>query len=372
MKVLYFSQDYTPHDHRFLEALARTDHQVGYLRLQDAGKDLERRPIPIGIEHINWWGGRRVIGRSEYSRAAAELRGVIDGWAPDLVHAGPIQDCAFIAAEAGVHPLVAMSWGSDLLLTAEDGERRELAKQTLHRAEILACDCDAVRDVAIQLGMVAERIAVFPWGVDLQQFTPAGSTNIRRQLDWEEAFVLLSTRWWERLTGVDLLAQAFVKAAGQDEQLRLIMLGSGTLDDEIRTLIVGSNLSDRVHFAGQLDQVELPDAYRSADLYLSASHSDGSSVSLMEAMATGTPPLVSDIPGNREWVRHGENGWLFPDSDIEAMAEGILAARREMRGLTAAADAARRTALERADWARNFPKLLEAYRMARTISEAAL
>ena len=58
--------------------------------------------------------------------------------------------------------------------------------------------------------------------------------------------------------------------------------------------------------------------YRAADLYLSASHSDGSSVSLMEALGCGLPVLVSDIPGNREWVTDGEQGWLFPDGDDAA------------------------------------------------------
>ena len=76
-----------------------------------------------------------------------------------------------------------------------------------------------------------------------------------------------------------------------------------------------SGLEDKVHFAGQVDYVDLPKYYRVAHLYLSASIVDGSSVSLLEAMSCGIPALVSDIPGNREWVVPGRNGWLFPTGD---------------------------------------------------------
>ncbi len=81
---------------------------------------------------------------------------------------------------------------------------------------------------------------------------------------------------------------------------------------------------DRVHFGGQVGQKDLPRWYHMADLYISPSHVDGSSVSLMEALASGLPCLVSDIPGNREWIEDGVNGWLFRDGDVDDLAEKIL------------------------------------------------
>jgi glycosyltransferase involved in cell wall biosynthesis len=68
-----------------------------------------------------------------------------------------------------------------------------------------------------------------------------------------------------------------------------------------------------------------------ADLYISPSHVDGSSVSLMEALACGLPALVSDIPANQEWVSEGVNGWLFPDGNADILAEKILAVIAQRR-----------------------------------------
>jgi len=56
MRILYFSRDYTTHDHRYLSALAKTEHQVGYLRLEKRGHDLDNRPLPSEIELIPWVG----------------------------------------------------------------------------------------------------------------------------------------------------------------------------------------------------------------------------------------------------------------------------------------------------------------------------
>jgi L-malate glycosyltransferase len=84
-------------------------------------------------------------------------------------------------------------------------------------------------------------------------------------------------------------------------------------------------------------------------------------VTLMEALASGLPCLVSDIPGNREWVEEGVNGWLFRDGDVDDLAEKILNAIKNRKSFKKIGEAARKTAEEKADWKKNFGKLLEVY-----------
>jgi glycosyltransferase involved in cell wall biosynthesis len=98
-----------------------------------------------------------------------------------------------------------------------------------------------------------------------------------------------------------------------------------------------------------------------ADIYISPSHVDGSSVSLMEALASGLPCLVSDIPGNREWIEDGVNGWLFRDGDAQDLAEKITFAINNRKMFKKIGESARRTAERKADWKKNFGKLLEVY-----------
>jgi hypothetical protein len=119
MRILYFSRDYTTHDHRFLSALAQTEHKVFYLRLEKRGHTLEDRPLPPEIEQVNWKGGQRPARLRHGLSLLADLTRIIQRIQPDLIHAGPVQRSAFLTALSGFKPLVTMSWGYDLIQDAK-------------------------------------------------------------------------------------------------------------------------------------------------------------------------------------------------------------------------------------------------------------
>jgi len=356
-RLIYFSRDYTTHDHRFLSALAGTQYETFYLRLERGRAQLEDRPLPAGIQIIKWSGGESAFSLSKAPQLLLEMRQLIQELKPDLIHAGPIQSCAFLAALTGFQQLISMSWGYDLLQDADQSWLWKKATQfTLRRSKRLITDCQTVLEKAGSLGMPMDQMIAFPWGIDLDGFTLG-------KYPPEDAgqFTLLSTRRWEPIYGVDVLANAFVKAAHRDKSLGLIMLGNGSQASLLRDIFDRGSVMERVLLPGQISQSDLPRYYQMADLYISASHIDGSSVSLMEALACGRPVLVSDIPGNREWVEPRVNGWWFKDGDIEDLANKILLAAKKPQDLPAMSKAARLLAEEKADWDRNFPILLDVY-----------
>jgi glycosyltransferase involved in cell wall biosynthesis len=369
MRILYFSRDYTTHDHRFLTALAQTDHKVFYLRLEAGGHILEDRPLPPEIEQVEWAGGHQPAKLKDGIHLFDDLHRVIRQVKPDLIHAGPIQRSAFLVALAGFHPLVSVSWGYDLLHDAQINPFWYWAtRYTLHYSDAFVGDCDTIRKLAISFGMADERIVTFPWGIDLTHFnvgtlerSPASdgisSTNI-------QTFNLLSTRNWEPIYGIDVIARAFVIAAQKRPQLRLTLLGTGSQLAPIRQILLIGAVYNQVLFPGQVSYSDLPKYYRNADLYISASHSDGTSISLLEAFGCGTPAIVPDIPGNREWITPGENGWLFADGNAEALASAILNAMDQPQNLPEMGRKARLLAESRADWQKNFPHLEKAYAIA--------
>ena len=373
MRVLYFTRDYTSHDYRFLAALAKTEHQVYYLRLEQGEHPLEDRSIPPEIEIVSWKGGNVPEIHRDGPGLLFDLKRIIRSVKPDLIHAGPLQRSAFLVALSGFRPLVSMSWGYDLL---QDADRNALwrwaTRYTLKHSEAMVGDCNTIRQLAISFGMPDERFVTFPWGIDLEHFTPRTSEHSN-----DETFTLLSTRGWEPIYGADIIARAFTQVAQQRPELplRLVMLSNGSQATLLRQILTNfnapsfqptnvSSLNQQVYFPGQISYAELPSFYRSANLYVAATHSDGTSISLLEAMACGCPVLVSDISGNQEWVTPGENGWLFPDGDAHAMAVAILRAVDERHKLPEMGLAAHRTAEQRADWKKNFPELLRAYEIA--------
>ncbi len=370
-RVLYFSRSYTSHDHCFLSALCAGGHETLYLTLERGARVLEDRPLPPDVQRLHWRREPVQAQLSDGRRLLGELRHILRQVRPDLVLAGPLQRTALLAALAGFNPLVSMSWGYDLLIDAHRGRFWRWATGfVLRRSAALVCDSQVTRDLAVAYGMDAERIVVFPWGVDLNHFRPA--QHPAAMLADNAPFTLLSTRTWEPVYGMDVLARGFALAAEQQPALRLVMLGGGSQAAELRAILshvgglgAAGAVNGRVLFPGQVGNRDLPGLFRQCRLYVSASHADGSSISLLEAQACGCPALVSDIPGNREWITPGENGWLFPDGDAPALAQAILNAYDQRAQLPEMGRRARQVAEQRADWSKNFLKLNDAFRMAR-------
>ena len=371
LKIIYFSKNYTPHDYRFLSSLSKTEHEVFFLQLEATQRQTEDRPVPENVQQILWAGGQREFRWRDVPRLTFDLRRIIKEIRPDLIHAGPIQNCAFLAALNGFRPVLAMSWGYDLVRDADKSAwTRWVTSYTLRKAHYFTCDADVTREKAIAYGMNPQKTVVFPWGVDLEHFHPrareakgrnVGPKSHKPKIKNQKSITLFCSRSWESIYGVDVLAKAFVKVAAQNPNLNLILLGGGSQGPHIRQIFMSGGVLDRVHFGGQVGQRDLPRWYHMADIYISPSHVDGSSVSLMEALASGLPCIVSDIPGNREWIEDNVNGWLFHDGDVDDLAGKILHAIKNKRSFKKIGEAARKTAEQKADWRKNFGKLLEAY-----------
>jgi len=361
MRILYFSRDYSTHDHRFLKAAAASRHEVHFLRLQDDGIGYEQRPLPERVRLVSWRG----LGAAPASPASclgvmSELERVLAELKPDLVHAGPIQLCAFMTALAGFRPLMAMSWGSDVLLDAErDDESRWVTKFTLRRADFVLCDCDAVRnEVQRHAPIETERFVQLPWGIDLERYTmPSARARSAAAL-----VNVLCTRSWAEVYDIETVIRAFALARARDARLRLTLVGDGPLAPRVHALLDAEELGPYVRLAGRLGQDALQREYADADVYVSCSLSDGTSISLLEAMATGLPVVVTDAPGNREWVAAGEAGWLAPPGDAKTFADGIVLAAQLGDGARATMSAHSRKVVEtRANWSRNVSTLTDAY-----------
>ena len=365
MRILYFSRAYTTHDRRFLEAIAAR-HEVWYLRLEDDAVSYEARPVPRGVRVMEpLAAGVRISNPEDYLSIVPVFEAALARARPDMVHAGPIQSCAFLAAQAGFHPLLAISWGSDLLVDAHrDDNWNRSTRFALQHSDMLATDCDEVSEAAHRVaGVGRERIVQFPWGVDIDAFRPGTDRpELRCKLGWEECAVAISTRSWESVYGVLPLLESFSAAHYSQPRLRLILAGDGSLRPDVERLISAGGLERAVWLPGAVPNDQLPDYFRAADFYVSFARSDGSSISLLEAMATGLPVIATDRASNREWIAAPSSGVLVPSGDTRAMAAALLAManlsgsrRREIAACN------RAIAGNRADWRRNVSKLLAAY-----------
>ena len=257
----------------------------------------------------------------------------------DFVIAGPLEWARQVAEQAG--SVVLLSWGFDL----QDAEAEQLDLQGFTAVIV---DSTANRQIAEEHG--ARKILLIPWGVDIDAMNRGtGAADLSPFGVARSERVVLSLRAHEELYRVADIIEAF---AMTNTDARLVIGNSGSLT---------SQLQDQVHSLGidatfipAVAEDEVPALLRRSSVYVTASRVDGTSVTLLQAMACGVPVVASVNSGNADWVEDGVTGFMFPVGDAAALANAI---QRALDNGDSVKEAALAQVRERADWNRNVHQL---------------
>ena len=125
----------------------------------------------------------------------------------------------------------------------------------------------------------------------------------------------------------------------------------------LEKLALSLGIQENTTFAGRLPPAEVKEWLQKARIYISSSLSDSTSLSLMEAMSCGLPPVISDIPANQEWVQHGLNGFLWQTGDSKALANCIIMLLRNPKQAEAFGKLNREIVVQEADYEDNMAKI---------------
>jgi len=271
---------------------------------------------------------------------------------PDVVVAHFVPNYGFVASLLARHPQAVVVWGSDVLLNASRTPFHAWrVRRVLEGADLVLSDANMLTTAIKGLGVQPKRIETLTFGIDTQRFRPSESAR-------PEPAIVLSYRQLLPLYHVDLLVRAVPEISRRTRvPFHVRILGQGSERGRLEALASELGVTDRVTFVpGRLSDEALIEEIRRASVYVSTSRSDTTSVSLLEAMACGVPPVVTRIAGNEEWIHDGENGFLVPLEPPEALAEEItrLLESPDLRARFAERNV--QLVRARADWARNMDK----------------
>jgi glycosyltransferase involved in cell wall biosynthesis len=279
----------------------------------------------------------------------------------ELIHAHWVIPAGLIAVIIGRlyrKPVVVTAHGSDILVIPKRNHLLErLAKFVLHHADAITSVAAHVTARIQEMGIRPEKIVTFPMSVPDGEFTPDGSGFA----EWDSQTVVFSNRSLYPVYDVQSLVKAAPLIIAKAPKTRICIAGKGPELHSISTLAENLGVSEHVQFLGEIPHGHMPKYLRSAAVYVSTALSDGASVSLLEAMACGAVPVVADIPANREWIRDGENGFLFPPGDPRALAEKIQLCLTQLDARKKARDMNVRIIQQRAQWNLNVNRLLVLY-----------
>ena len=256
-------------------------------------------------------------------------------------------------------PLLVTIHGSDLRMAIKNsGWIRKLYLYVCKKACNLTCVSEFQKREIEQMGLSGEKISVFPMGIE-RRFLEVGKD--RKNHLKNQHSIVVSNRNLLPIYNVSLLIHAIPLVLKEEPEVRFLIAGEGPektyLEEETKNLGVCS----LVKFLGRILHDDMPELLGQSDIYVSTSLYDGTSVSLLEAMATGAFPVVTNIPANQQWIKDGENGFLIPPDDESILATKIIEAIRNKELLARAREKNLKIVEQNACWENQIQKLKKRY-----------
>ena len=349
-RILYVSDAASVHTRRWAEFFRDQGAEVHVASFRPAVIE----GVVVHLLGSGWWG------RLGYFLAIPRLRALARQLKPQVVHAQYVTSYGFLAAAAGLRPLVVTAWGTDVLISPKESWLlRWLASFAVRRADAVTTVAQHMNAAVAALGVPVAEVSAVPFGVDTQHFVPPPEARPEA-----EPLRLICTRNFGPIYSVHTLIEALRVLRERGLALQVDLVGAGPLRADLEARVRRGGLDVTVTFHGHVDHLRLAQLLGEAHLFVTPALSDGNNVSLNEAMACGSFPIATDIPANAQWIEHGVNGLLYAAGDVQQLADAIDRAARDV-GLRQRAAALNRQIVEtRADWRVCVTSMQETYRRA--------
>lgn len=236
--------------------------------------------------------------------------------------------------------------------------RRAVNRLVLDRLAdaVTACSAFSAEGLGRTDGFAGARIEVIENGIEVDRYDPPADRDVAKEavgLEPGRRYLIHVARH-HPVKDQPTLLRGFAQAVPDLPGVDLLVVGDGPLRGELENLAVDLRIPDRVKFLGI--RTDIPDLMRAAEAFALTSLSEAASLTLLEAMASGLPALVTAVGGNPEIVRHEREGLLFPRGDVAGCAGAIRRAFRDPELAARLGAAGRARAIER-------------YQLSRTVEE---
>ena len=236
-------------------------------------------------------------------KTVAKIKNLIQEYAPSIIHIHQMNSYAYyslIAARKSSVPKILTAWGSDILLSPKKNcLLKKMVQFNLRHADFFTSDSEFMAEEMRSL--LPKRkldILIANFGIEIIE------------MDLLKENIIYSNRLHKKLYQIESVINAFKLFLENsiDKTWKLVIAATGEETDNLKSLVEQLNLTENVEFAGWVNNEKNIEYYSKAKLFVSIPESDATSISLLEAMAYGCIPVLSDLPANREWIDDGKNG----------------------------------------------------------------
>jgi glycosyltransferase involved in cell wall biosynthesis len=271
------------------------------------------------------------------------------GAKPSIVISGPLDSIASgLLSKDYRH--IGISFATDVMVSAaESADALELLYETANSLDLVVIDNYATENALISIGVDARRILRAPWGPSEKPLKK--DFKVPRGIPAPGSYVFFP-RALEPLYDPEVFIKAFAALVHRRPGLVALLIESGSLTGLVKQLIKEHGLEENVAWSPPLPPDEFRELIARAAVIVVAPRTDGTSVTVMDAMHLGVPVVSSMTSGSSEWVVNGVTGWSFPVGEVEGMAVAIRSALAASPQNTGVLLNAQRLISKRAGWIR--------------------
>ncbi len=316
------------HNRRWIDYFVRRGHSILVLSPND--------PKIPGVKVWKLWRTPTLPKLLQLFNVFVVLRAIVS-FRPHVLHAHYTRIYGWLAALTFFKPLVVTVWGGDILDDQgafSDLLGKRLTPFAIKRASIVTAHSSYLRDKVIALGQVPDRVRMVGCpGVDRRIFKPGIDTAaLRAELRIGNAPVVLCTRLVDRLYNTETIIRAVPEVLREIPEAKFLFTALAANTEylsEMRRLARSLDVEHSVVFLDMIPHDRMPLFLNLAGVFVSIPDSDGMPQSLLEAMACGTPSVVSELPQYQGVIEDKVNGLVVNQKSAKAVAEAILKVLKE-------------------------------------------
>ena len=239
---------------------------------------------------------------------------------PTVVVSGPLDTVSGNLA-GGDYRHVGISWATDVMVTAAQTPEHALAlSETLHSLDLVVLDNYSTENAVVALGAAPDRVCRIPWGPEGAAFNPIERSALGIP---DDAFVIVYPRSLEPHYEPQVFVDAFARIVAQRPSARAVLVESGSMVDSIKSDLARRGVADRVVWLPVRSPQEFQAVIAMADAVVVTTRTDGTSVTVLDAMHHGVPVVTSLTNGSAEWILDGVTGWTFPVGNSSALVAAL-------------------------------------------------
>jgi len=296
-------------------------------------------------------------GRLAYITGMFKIRRLLKKIQPDLLHAHYATSFGLLAVLSGFHPLVVSAWGSDVLVAPKQSIFLKLiVERVFKKADALTSDSTYMSGCMLELLKGRPKILkTVTMGVSRDWFKslPDSSKN---------ELQILSLRGHQAIYNIDIILRSMADVLKAVPEAVLVVAGEGPETNSLQALAGSLGILENVKFVGQLPHAQVQDYLNQSAISVSVPTSDATAVSLLETMACGSFPVVSDLPANREWVEDSVNGLIVAIRDTSDLSRALIKSLQDIPLRQNAIELNRQKIRAKAIWENNMAEMEELYR----------